>query len=199
MAMIACISVANAAEPRLQKTALSVPPHIEFKYWGLYGVLSYDFVKTMWIDGAYPMPAMHGATGVIGFQFRRQTGIGVGFSYWSDKNGLFSQMPLFLELRTNYTRSRFTPYTALQIGYSFSMGGRMQQQTEAWYMEKGGMTVGVLAGGRIAIKRNFGLSLGVGYQLMNAREMIYTDKDGIPAMKESVLLHNLRINFALNF
>lgn len=199
LAIIASVNVVKAETPILQKSAVDGKSHIEFKYYGLYGVVGYDCLPALSINGAYPKPVMNGATGVIGFQFRRQSAIGIGVSYFADKTGLFSQMPLFLEFRSHYLRSRVTPYSAVKVGYSFALGSRYQQGADSWYIDKGGVMLGVEVGGRLAITHKFGMSLGVGYMLLHSNNVEYCDANMVPATNESVLMHNLKISLALNF
>ena len=199
MTIIASVSVANAKTPILQKRAFNNPPHTEFKYYGLYGIVGYECLPALSINGAYPLPVMNGATGIIGFQFRRQTAVGIGVSYFSDKNGLFSQMPLFVEFRSHYLRSRLTPYSSVKLGYTFALGSRMQQKADAWYIDQGGVALGVEVGGRFAITHKFGFSFGVGYFMLHSNNVVYCDENMVQAMNESVLMHNLKLNLALNF
>ena len=217
VAMIACMNVAKASQPVEQTSTLMMPPHIEFRDWGVYGILEYNFAMCMaWsydpatldplasIGVNLQQPVFNGITGVVGFQLRRQSGIGVGFSYLYDGTGAFSQMPVFVELRSHYLRSRFTPFTAVQLGYSFPTGSFATYPSTlgnsyTFYLGQGGVMAGFSVGGRIAFKRNFGMSLNVGYMLLHSRRAGINDALYVEYNQESVLLHNLKAGLAFNF
>lgn len=211
LALIACVNVVDAAEDKLQSNAMMMPPHIEFKDWGVYGIVEYDFMKTMsWtfyqdalpLNEVVDMPTFNAFTGVFGFQLRRQTGLGLGITYLKDFNDAFTQMPIFLELRSHYLRSRLTPFTVLQVGYSFPLGTSQALGAAAnhsLYIEKGGVMFSLQAGARFAFKRKFGISLNVGYSMLNLGKVGRNDAFMVAANNEQVLLHNVKAGLAFNF
>ena len=91
--------------------------HVEFKYHGIYCVtdvmMAYDVTEKVFLKGL-------NISG--GWQWRRQSGFGIGVSYLSDAEGVFSQMPIYAELRSHYLRNQVTPYTSLTAGYTLPMG-----------------------------------------------------------------------------
>lgn len=180
------------------------PPHVEFKYYGFYASLDYTMMMNLNkvefdIGGQHTVDSylLNGVTAVAGFQWRKESAVGVGFSYLSDPNGSFSQIPLFLEYRTYFLRSRLTPFTTLQLGYSLPFGS-VNPGADYIKINQGGITAGVTAGGRVAISRRFGMDLWVGYQLIQIRELergFATE----PATCLPELYHNLKAGVGLNF
>lgn len=211
LALIACVNVADAAEDNFQTTAQMMPPHIEFKDWGVYGIVEYDFMKTLswtFYESMLPegevveMPMFHSFTGIFGFQLRRQTGLGIGINYLKDPTDAFTQMPIFLELRSHYLRSRLTPFSAVQFGYSFPLGTSQSLPAAAnhsLYIAQGGVMFGLNGGARFAFNRKFGISINVGYTLLHANRVGRNDAYMVQANMESVLLHNVKAGLALNF
>lgn len=199
VALIASMQMAKAMDLKEQKSSLMMPPHIEFRYWGPYGILEYDYVMNLSMSGEYYQPTFQSVTGVFGFQLRRQTGIGLGFSYMYDPQSAFTQMPIFVELRSHYLRSRFTPFSAVQFGYTFPLGNSKAEGTQALYIAQGGVMAGFNVGGRFAFKHNFGMSVNVGYLLLHANQVGFNDAYMTQATMESVLFHNLKFGLAFNF
>lgn len=211
LALMACVNVVDAAEENFQTQSMAMPPHIEFKDWGVYGILEYDFVKTFswtFYQDALPeseqveMPTFNSFTGVFGFQLRRQTGLGVGFNFLKDATDAFTQLPVFVELRSHYLRSRLTPFSVLQLGYSFPLGTSRNMESapnHSLYIAQGGVMFGVQAGARYAFNRKFGISLNVGYMMLHANEVGRNDAYMVQANNESVLFHNFKAGLALNF
>ena len=147
--------------------------HVEFRWRGIYfvgdaayamnlntGVNDNGFADTI----AAFMPSIS-----AGFQFRKEASVGAGLSYLADPSGAFTQLPIFAELRSHFTRSRFTPYTVLQL-------------------EEGGLYLGVEVGGRYAFTRSVGLGVHAGYRLItdNKVNRIFSDGTGFT---EAVTLH----------
>ncbi|MBR1517138.1 MAG: hypothetical protein IJ620_03220 [Bacteroidales bacterium] len=169
--------------------------HIEFKWYGLYSVVDYSYAVNM--NKQYGDVALSEITGVVGFQIRKETAVGLGITYAKHSTDGYTQLPLFIELRSHYTRSRLTPFTAVQIGYSFPMG-MSNGGDESITINKGGVFFGLNGGARFAINPRFGFSLHVGYQmmLMNEVEFVY---GGLLAERKPVLFHLLRAGVGINF
>ena len=96
--------------------------HIETYWHGLYGVAGYDFStninKTKYEDKA----TFHGFYAVGGWQIRKESGIGLGAEFMKDPTGAFTQLPVFVELRSHYLRSQLTPFSTVYVGYSIPLG-----------------------------------------------------------------------------
>lgn len=169
--------------------------HIEFKWHGLYGVAEYDYLSN--VNRKDHSVTLNGFSVAGGWQFRKETAVGFGFSYLSDPTGAFSQLPVFVELRSHYLSSRLTPFTVMQAGYSFptrsSSGGE-----ESVGILKGGIMFAVAVGGRFAITRTMGVNLHVGYQLLQMTEVERHFVDN-PTDFSPQLLHNIKVGLGLNF
>ena len=159
--------------------------HVEFRWHGMYLLAdcSYGFnvnKKTDTVAGYLLSVAG-------GFQFRKEASIGVGFSYLSDPGGAFSQLPLYVEFRSHFLRSRFTPYTVLQLGYSVPVGG--ESEPPVTKVEKGGLYWGFDFGGRFAVSRSFAMGAHVGYRLFHSNEVTRSKPDNSPMLSDAVALH----------
>ena len=91
--------------------------HIEFRWHGLYcvGDVSYAFNVNR---GPNDLGIGDTVSGFMpsfsaGYQFRKEAAVGLGFSYLADPTGGFTQLPLFFELRSHFSRAQLTPYTVL--------------------------------------------------------------------------------------
>ena len=164
--------------------------HVEFRWRGIYfvgdaayamnlntGVNDNGFADTI----AAFMPSIS-----AGFQFRKEASVGAGFSYLADPSGAFTQLPIFAELRSHFTRSRFTPYTVLQLGYSLPVGA--SNKDSGTKIEEGGLYFGVEVGGRYAFTRSVGLGVHAGYRLITDNKVNRIFRDGT-GFTEAVTLH----------
>ncbi len=175
--------------------------HIEFRWRGVYvvGDMSYAFnlnrgIKSNGIAdtvGGF-MPTVSG-----GFQFRKEAAVGLGFAYMADPTGAFTQLPLFVELRSAFTRDRLTPYSALQIGYSFPVGSSSEPPVTK--IDEGGLYLGIEVGGRYAINRSTAVGAHVGYRLLHSDKVTYSDAENMPSFHESTTLHMLAIGVFVTF
>lgn len=197
------------------------PPHVEFKYYGFYGIVDYTYMMNL-NDNAEMSNlskadkfSLSGVTAIAGFQWRQQAAMGVGFSYLSDPSGSFSQIPVFLEYRCHFLRNRLTPYVAAQLGWSIPMGtvnsgtavGQMNRGTvpdsvnlghEYIKINKGGITFGLEVGGRVAIRPKFGVNFFVGYQMISLRE-VERGYDDLAATRLPELYHNFKAGVGFCF
>lgn len=169
--------------------------HIEYKWHGIYGVVDYAYMTN--VNPQSDKTSLNGFSGICGFQFRKESGIGLGISYVSDPAGAFTQLPIFVELRSHYLESRLTPFTAIQAGYTIpsktSNGG-----SEAITIQEGGVTFAFIAGGRFAITRTFGVNLYVGYHLMFMNQ-VERCHYGQLAENMPTLFHNVKFGMGFNF
>ena len=128
------------------------------------------------------MPSFSG-----GFQFRKEAAVGLGFAYLADPTGAFSQLPLFVELRSHFTRDRLTPYAVLQAGYSLPVGASSEPPITK--IDEGGLYLGIEAGARFAINRSFALGMHASYRLLQSNQVIRYDMLNDPSLTETVVLH----------
>lgn len=175
--------------------------HIEFRWRGIYfvgdGSYLFNMNRTPNESGVADtvsgfMPAFSG-----GFQFRKEAAVGLGFAYMADPTGAFSQLPLFVELRSHFTRDRLTPYAVLQVGYTLPVGASSEPPVTK--IDEGGLYLGIEAGGRFAINRSFALGLHVGYKLLQSNQVIRYDMLNEPVFSETVVLHMLGGGLSLYF
>ena len=177
----------------------SLPPHIEFKYYGFYSVIDYTFMMNLnKVHGEYLDEYMlNGITAVAGWQWRKESAVGIGFSYLNDANGSFSQIPVFVEFRSHFLRSRITPFTVIQLGYSIPFGSK-NAAVDYTRIEEGGITAGFSIGARFAIKQRFGLNIYAGYQLIQ-NNSVERGFNSVAATRLPELYHNVKFGLGVNF
>lgn len=188
--------------------------HIEYKWRGFYSVVDFSFVANL-NRGESQAPAVAPATAISegysvnalgvsvigGFQFRREICVGIGATYLMDMSGAFSQVPLFVELRSNILRSRITPYTAIQLGYSLPVGTEGGSPVVTKITE-GGPYFGLEVGARYAISRKFAVGGHIGYKMLQSNEVTRHDTSNpgtAPEIAEAVTLHMFAFGASLHF
>lgn len=205
--MIMAGFVARAAEP---PAPMPAPQHVEFKYYGFYCVVDYTqmFCLTNF-SGQYQDPAtgqivgfydkynLYGITAVAGWQWRKETALGFGFSYLNDPLKAFSQIPVFVEFRSHFLRNRITPFTSVQLGYSIPFGSKSLTADYTRIVD-GGITFAINIGGRFAISQKFGLNIFAGYQLIHLKN-VERGFDGVASTRMSELYDNFRFGMGVNF
>lgn len=165
--------------------------HIEFRWRGIYFVGDGSYVMNFnrspnesgladTVSGF--MPSLSG-----GFQFRKEAAVGLGFAYLADPTGAFTQLPLFVELRSHFMRSRLTPYTVLQVGYSLPVGASSEPPVTK--IEEGGLYLGFEVGGRYAFNRTVALGLHASYRMLQSNVVSRQDLTNQPMLEETVVLH----------
>lgn len=173
--------------------------HIEHKWHGFYAV----------VDGAYMhnlnrAPGLNGETDTLGgawmglsagFQFRKEASVGGGVAYVFDPQGAYTQLPVFVEIRSHLTRNRLTPYFVLQSGYALPVGAG----STTVKITKGGLYFGAEFGGRFAVERDFAIGLHLGYKLLNSTELTRYEADGTFKRNDSMTLHVLNAGLSLYF
>lgn len=169
--------------------------HVEFKWHGLYGIAEYAHLSN--VNRSDFDVSLNSFTAVVGWQIRKESAVGFGFGYLSDPSGAFSQMPLFIEFRSHFLRSRLTPFTAVQVGYSFPTNSS-SSGSDAVTIEKGGINFALMGGVRFAVARSLALSAHVGYQLLHMNEVV-RNAENMPTDRSSQLLHNIRFGFGVHF
>ena len=205
-ALLVTVGAANAVQPPAPQEG---PTHVEFKYYGFYCVIDYtNMMHFKSENGAYAdqYGVMHsfpdvynlnGITAVAGWQWRKESALGIGFSYLNDAMGSFSQIPVFLEFRSHFLRNRVTPFTSVQLGYSIPFGSKNLAE-EYTRIAEGGITFGADLGVRFAISRKFGLNLFVGYQMIQNRS-VERGFNGVAVSCFPELYHNLKFGTGVNF
>lgn len=181
--------------------------HTEMRYYGVYGTADFTYMMNLapqhdaceltGFEGYNDAYSLVGFTASAGFQWRNESAVGLGFSFLYDMQGSFSQIPLFLEFRTHYTHNRLTPYSVVQAGYTIPFKST-NPGSDYIKINQGGITFGVEVGGRVAIARNFGIHLGVGYQMLQCRE-VERGVESQPTTRMPELYHNLRATLGFNF
>ena len=125
------------------------------------------------------------------------TNIGIGFSYLNDAEGSFSQIPVFLEFRSHFLRSRITPFSVVQLGYSIPFGSKNSAE-EYTRIDEGGITFALSAGARYAISQKLALNLYVGYQMIQLNS-VERGFNLVAATKMPELYHNVKFGLGINF
>lgn len=169
--------------------------HVEFRWRGVYAVgdLGYAFNVNRTHDTVSAfMPALSG-----GFMFRKEAAVGLGFTYVMDPTGAFSQLPLYAELRSHFLRSRLTPYTALQVGYSLPVGASSEPPVVK--IDKGGLYLGIEVGGRYAFSRSLALGFHAGYRMLHSDRVLRSDEDNVTMHTDATTLHMINLGVALHF
>lgn len=172
--------------------------HIEFRWHGLYcvGDVSYAFnVNRSSETGIADTVSGFIPSFSAGYQFRKEAAVGLGFSYLADPTGAFTQLPIFVELRSHFMRSQLTPYTVLQVGYTLPLGSSSEPPSVK--IEEGGLYLGLEVGGRYALNRTVALGVHAGYKLLYSNSVQRTDANNNPILSESVALN--MINFGVSF
>ena len=185
-------------------------PHIEFKYYGFYGVIDYTFVHNFSHESPqYLNPAtgqlvgfvdsytLNGITAVAGWQWRKETALGFGFSYLNDAQGSFSQIPVFLEFRSHFLRNRITPFTVVQMGYSIPFGSKNMAE-EYTRIDKGGITFAIEGGARFAVSQKLGLNVYVGFQMIQLNS-VERGFNLVASTKMPELYRNVKFGLGINF
>ena len=169
-------------------TALYVAPaqaqrHIEYRWHGVYvtGDMTYGFNVNRSVDEFDTIACELGALmpGVsMGYQFRKEAGVGVGFNYVADPTGAYTQLPVYAELRSHFLRSRVTPYSVLQVGYCLPLGSSSEPSPVSTKIEEGGLYLAIEAGARYAFNRSIAVAGHAGYRLLMANHVSRDNADG---------------------
>lgn len=175
--------------------------HVEFKWHGFYGIVGYDFTTNLnnplLGDSVAVNGKFNGFTAVAGFQMRKESGLGVGCSFMKDPTGAFSQLPIFVEVRSHFIRNRITPYTTVYVGYSIPLGSSSTGE-ESIQITKGGVTSGFNVGARFAVSRKFGINVFAGYQELYMTGVMLK-RNGLKSDEEPILFHNIKAGVGFNF
>ena len=171
--------------------------HIEFKWHRMYGVAGCDFstnINTLTYGDKATFADFYA---IGGWQIRKESGIGLGVEYKMDFSGGYSQLPVFVEVRSHYLRSQLSPFTSVYVGYSIPLG--MTGGTDkVVQILKGGPTWGLNVGARYAFSRKFGINAFIGYQgiFLNNVDLL---EEGKRAFSQRVLMQNVKVGVGFNF
>ena len=147
--------------------------HIEFRWHGLYlvGDVGYYFNLNRAADPSGAADTVGGfmPSFSVGYSFRKEAAVGLGFSYLAESTGAFRQLPLYVELRSHFLRDRLTPYSVLQIGYSLPVGTSSEPPVKK--IDEGGLYFGLEVGGRYAITRSTAVAVHVGYKILQSNKV----------------------------
>lgn len=145
--------------------------HLEYKWRGFYATVDFNYGMNINrgedFNGLSDTVSGFGMGFSAGYQFRKEAAVGGGVMYFIDGTGAFSQMPVFLELRSHFMRSRLTPYSVLQAGYSLPVGASSDAPNVIKITE-GGLYLGFSLGARYAIERTFAVGVHVDYRFLQS-------------------------------
>lgn len=178
-------------------TAAQAQQHIEFKWHRWYGVGGYAFSTNINTTDFADKATFNSVYAVGGWQIRKASGIGLGFQFMHDGTGAFSQLPLFVELRSHYLRSQITPFTTARIGYSIPLGSS-SGGTDAIQIAKGGAFWGLHVGARYAFSRTLAANAYVGYEGIHMAE-VDRYQDGKRFDGRPLTLQNITVGVGVNF
>ena len=178
--------------------------HVEFRWHGVYlvGDMSYGVNLNRSADEADTIASTLNALmpGIsLGYQFRKEACLGLGFNYVADPTGAYTQLPVYAELRSHFWRDQLTPYTVLQVGYSLPLGTSSAADPVSSKIEEGGLYFGLEAGVRYAINRSTAIAGHVGYRLLQSNLVNRTDVNGHPILATPVSLHVLTFGVSFYF
>ena len=195
IAIVAMVSLCGVAQAQR---------HIEYRWHGAYlvGDASYGFNLNRAQDEYDTIPTTLNAfmPGIsVGYQFRKETGVGLGFNYVADPTGAYTQLPVFFELRSHFMRSQLTPYTVLQVGYTLPLGASSVADPVSSKIEEGGLYFGLEAGVRYAFNRSIAVAGHVGYRMLQSNLVSRSDLQGHSILATPITLHVLTIGASVYF
>ena len=178
--------------------------HVEFRWHGAYlvGDASYGFNLNRSMDEYDTIATTLNAfmPGIsLGYQIRRETGVGVGFNYVADPTGAYTQLPVFVELRSHLWRSQLTPYGVMQVDYTLPLGASSEADPVSTTIEEGGLYFGLEVGARYAFNRSMAVAGHVGYRLLQSNLVNRSDLHGHPILAVPISLHMLAFGVSFYF
>ena len=81
LASVCCFCVAEAQ-------------HLEFEWRGIYCVAGYSYSMNLTTQEGQNKASFHDIGASVGFQFRKEAGVGLGVEYMYDPTGAFTQLPI---------------------------------------------------------------------------------------------------------
>jgi len=110
-------------------------------------------------------------------------GIGVGMRHYADYKVLL--MPIFLNMKANFTAEKVTPYLSASLGYSFAASNNFKGTGVLF-----NPTVGVSF-----IFNNYSLNIGLGYELQAMNSSFYSDMGNIYGSNGDALTLSIGMSF----
>jgi len=198
IAIVAIVALCGAAQAQR---------HIEFRWHGVYvtGDASYGFNLNRTLDECDTIPSVLNAfmPGIsAGFQFRKEACVGLGFNYVADPTDAYTQLPVFVELRSHIMRSQWTPYGVLQVGYTLPLGTSSAPEPVSSTIDEGGLYFGLEVGARYAISRSTAVALHAGYRLLQMNKVSRYVMDGttrVDILQVPINLHMLTLGTTFYF
>lgn len=89
-------------------------------------------------------------------------GQGLGFRYYIESDVV--AMPIFVDIRTHFINRKISPYFSLDIGYTLNASDDFSGM---------GLIVAPTAGASFKFTKNFGLLVGLGYEMQKADTISY--------------------------
>ena len=169
--------------------------HVEYKWRGLYSEVNLAMGKVVSKD--YNDVSFKEYSASFGFYTRKECGFGIGASYLHDANGGYTQLPFYVELRSHFLMYRLTPFTALQVGYTFPLG-ESSGGPNAITIDKGGAYFAVNLGLMVALSHQTAVDVYAGYQMLNLAKVTFKEH-GKDIRYDPVLMHVVRVGVGLNF
>ena len=127
----------------------------------------------------------------VGYSFRKEACVGLGFSYVADPTGAYTQLPIFVELRSHYSRARLSPFSVFQAGYTLPLGSMSEARPVSNQIEEGGLYLGLEGGVRYAITRHVAVAPHIGYRFLYANKLHRRHADGVSIVATPVGLHTI--------
>lgn len=175
--------------------------HLEYKWRGFYANVDFSYGmnlnRSVGDNGIADTVNAVGMGFSVGYQFRKEACVGAGIVYFTDGTGALTQMPVFVELRSHFMRSRLTPYSALQAGYSLPVGAS-SEYPNVIKITKGGLYFGASMGARYAVERSFAVGVHVDYRFLQSTEVTRNYAAG-QQLADPTVLHMLMGGVCLYF
>ena len=178
--------------------------HVEFRWHGLY--VTGDVAYAMNLNRAVDEFGVVGDTLsaiipsiTVGYSIRKEACVGLGFSYVADPTGAYTQLPLFLELRSHYTRAQLTPYSVFQVGYTLPLGSSSEAKPVSNEIEEGGLYLGLEGGVRYAFTRHVAAAAHLGYRFFQSNSLHRRDANGNSIIACPISLHCLTAGLTFYF
>lgn len=172
--------------------------HVLFREYGFYGTASYTMLTNL--NRKNYAVTLNGVALSGGFEIRRQTCVELGFAFLADNSGIFTQVPIYVALRTHYLDKRITPFTEIHAGYSIPLKKTgINSNGNKMMLEEGGLSTGVNVGARFSFSRHLAVNLYVGWHLLMTNQYKVYEEEGLPKLEDAWAAQNFRFGLGLMF
>ncbi|MBO4751349.1 MAG: hypothetical protein J5526_01220 [Bacteroidales bacterium] len=172
--------------------------HTLFREYGFYGTASYTLLTN--VNRAEYNFVLNGVTLSGGFQIRPKTCVELGVGFLADGNGIYTQIPFTVALRTHYLNTRLTPMTELFAGYALPLKKTgTNSDGNKMCIDQGGVTAGVNVGGRFSISRRLAINAYVGWHFFMINEFRVFTADKLPIAQDAWAAHCFRFGLGVMF